>query len=319
MKYLFLPMFMLLVCALCTAQAAFTVQDTLTKQPLPYVSVNLLNGYGVFSDEKGLVTIADAAVKEVGLSCLGYKPKTLALQGVSPVVNLQPQPLQLEEVVILASKKVKRKVKETKPKGHQDNSYLYMSSTALQYAFLVEAKEPESYLTGIALPLMEIAFEAEGNTGIFEPVPFKTLVKIEVLQNANGQPGVPLAGFEQLAEITNAQSLKRFDIAFNEEIAVPAGGLFVQLTILGRATADGALTPEPGYTAYKGADGETRLWMKHCQPNFPLVERPKGPMTFIKEPFADNAWKSISRPHLHNNGQYPDMNIPFGYTLAVYK
>jgi len=316
MKYLFTLLFFT---AVATAQQRFTLQDSLTKMPVPYASVNLLNNYGLYADAQGSFTISDTLVKEVEISSIGYAAKRVGVKKGTGVIYLVPQPVAIEEVVILPKDLLKRKEAVTKPKGHQDINRLYMSSTALQYAFLVKSDTPDGYLSALALPLMEAAFESEGQPGVFTAVTFSTLVKIEVLQNINGQPGEKLGDFEQLAVVTNNGNLKKFDIALKEEIALPAEGVFVQLTIMGRADEKGNLLPGAGYTVYNDENGITRLFMRHCQPNFPLVERPKGPLTFIKQPFNDNIWKAINEPHLHAAKKYPDFNIPFGYTVATYK
>lgn len=315
MKYLAL---LLLACSACFAQKKFTVIDRETKKPVPYASVDLNNGYGTYADADGIAIISDSLVTHVTVTSIGYKEKKSTVSEIMDIITLEPQPIELQEVVV-GGKKTKRKETVLKPKKHQNISELYMSSTGLQYAFLVATENKDAYLSKIVLPLIKAAFESEGRPGTFDKVQFHTLVKIDILENNNGMPGEKLYDFEQLATVSNASNDTQFDITLDEEIPIDEKGMFVQLTILGRAHANGSLTGDPGYSNYKDTDGTIKKWAENCQPNFPLIERPKGPLTFIREPFSKNRkWRTINEPHLHHAKQYPDFNIGFGYTTAIY-
>jgi hypothetical protein len=318
MKYVIALLF---ACTACFAQSKkFTIIDSETKKPVPYASVGF-NGIGTFADADGAVTISDTLVKKIKVSSIGYKDKESVLDNIKDILTLDPEPIELKEVIIMVSKWIKRNQDVTSPKKHQDSGALFMSSVGLQYAFLVTAEKKDAYVSTVVLPLIKIAFEAEGNPGVFEKVPFYTLMKIEVLENNNGMPGEKLYEFEQYAVVSNTVKDKQFEILLSEEVPIKENGVFLQLTMMGRANADGSLTGELGYIAYKDANGEMKKWMKYCQPNFPLVERPKGSLTFIRQSFSeDKAWKTINEPHLHNPGKdYPDFNIGFGYTTVTYE
>ncbi len=317
MKYLIALLF---ACTACFAQSKkFTIIDSETKKPVPYASVGF-NGIGTFADADGAVTISDTLVKKIKVSSIGYKDKESVLDNIKDILTLDPEPIELKEVIIMVSKWIKRKEDVTSPKKHQNVHSMFMSSVGLQYAFLVTAEKKDAYLSKIVLPLIKIAFEAEGYPAVFEKVPFYTLMKIEVLENNNGTPGEKLYDFEQYAVVSNTVTDKQFEVLISEEVPVKENGVFLQLTIMGRANADGSLTDELGYIIHKDVDGSTRKWMKFCQPNFPLVERPKGSLTFIRQSFSqDKAWRTIDEPHLHQIADYPDFNIGFGYTTVTYE
>lgn len=314
MKHLILALFL---CTSVFAQKKFTIIDSSTKAPIPYAGINLNNGYGLYSGEDGSVTITDATVTEITVSSIGYREKKAAISAITDVLALEPQPIELQEVVV-SKKKTKMKEKVVKPIKNQNE--LFMSSVGLQYAFLIPYEKQGTHLTKISLPLIKIAFETEDIEFVFQRVPFYTLIKIEILENSKGLPGGKLYDFEQLALVNNLQNDKQFDIALSEELSVDEKGMFIQFTILGRANADGSLQDIPGYITYNDENGVLKKFPRYCQPNFPLVERPKGPLTYIRQPFAkNNSWRTIDEPHLHAMKKYPNFNIGFGYTTVTYE
>lgn len=230
------------------------------------------------------------------------------------------KPVTLSEVQI--NRTGKRKENVVKPVTHQNNSAMFMSSIGMEYAFLVIPEKENSTLSAISLPLIKIAFEAEGRPGTFERIEYHTLVKIELLANDNGKPGDKIEGLEQTAIVNNEENNKRFDIKLNNEAALPQEGVFVQLTILGRCDAAGNLNHDRDFIAYNDKDdnGKEKKWMEWCQPNFPLTPAPKGTTTFYKDPnYKQGGWQTINEPALHQVKKYPDFNIGFGYTTFTYK
>lgn len=315
MKYL-IAFFFIVTTAF--AQKKFTVIDASTKAPVPYAGINLNNGYGIYAGEDGSVIITDTSVTAITVSSVGYREKRADISSITDVLTLEPQPIELKEVVV-SKKKSKKREDVIKPKLHRDNGAMYMSSIGLQYAFLVKSDNKEAYLSKIILPVFKAAFEAEGRPGTFDKVPFRTFVKIEVLENNNGQPGERLFDFGQVAIVDNNKE-EPFGITLTEELPVAENGMFLQITILGRVNPDGSLSNEVGYLTSTDPDGSIRKWPKYCQPNFPLVVRPKGVLTFIRKPFSNNkSWHAINEPHLHEIKKYPDFNIGFGYTIIAYE
>jgi hypothetical protein len=244
-------------------------------------------------------------------------------QDVALSKPLQQEPLKpitLRELQINSG--VKRHESEVKPLMHNKRYGIWMSNIGMKYAFLAVPEKENSYLSAISLPLIKIAFEAEGRQWIFERREYHSLVKIELLHNVDGKPGDTIEGFNQTAIVTNAESDKRFDIKLDGEVALPAEGVFVQLTIIGRCDGEGNLNHDRDFVLYKEKPEDTaeRKWMEWCQPNFALVERPKGTLTFYKnQNYKDNAWRTIDEPALHQIKKYPDFNIGFGYTVVTYK
>lgn len=251
-----------------------------------------------------------------GSAAFAQQAQDIALNSI---IEVNTKPVTLTDVQ--SNRTGKRVESVVKPRMHQNSNALFMSTIGMNYAFLATPEKENSVLSAISLPLIKIAFEAEGRPGIFEPVAYHTLIKIELLANNNGKPGDKIEGFEQAAVVNNEENNKRFDIKLTNETALPAEGVFVQLTIVGRCDAAGNLSHDRDFVTYtdKEGDGTGKKWMEYCQPNFPLTESPKGTTTFYKNPNLGTEWRIIQEPALHEIKKYPDFNIGFGYTVVTYK
>ena len=82
--------------------------DSETKKPVPHASVSFINGIGTFAGADGAVTISDTLVKKIKVSSIGYKDKESTLAGIKDILTLDPEPIELKEVVISKKKKIKR-------------------------------------------------------------------------------------------------------------------------------------------------------------------------------------------------------------------
>ena len=320
MKHLFTLYLFMSVVLVSAQQKTFTVTDDSNKNGIPYVSVNYLNGYGIYADEHGVVTLANE-IDEIELSCLGYETKKVKVKDINDKVFLFPKPLELDEVTV-GGKKIKKEEETVKARGHQNVKYMCRSFIGRQYAFLVKAKEDNSYLKGISLPLMkkDLVIPAIGSKeDPFKKKHYKSIIKIDVIENTNGMPGEKLNDFEQVV-IVDSDAGKLIDIAIDREIPVPEEGFFVRLTILGNADENGKLISEFPYVILTNTNGSKDFRDKSIQPNFPIVEKPKGLETFVKWGFRSECWEQISTPlFLDSDKKYNGFNIGFGYVLQVYE
>lgn len=317
MKYITL---LLLISASAIAQKQFTVRDSITQKPLPYVSVNLGNGYAIYGTEDGEIMVQDADIKTVTLSCIGYSPATITMANSKDVVYLKPKPIQLDEVFVNL-KKQKRIENVVKPKGHQDETQMTVSAIGSQYAFYISGSK-NSYLSKIVMPIMKNDFvmSLDRKQSLFKKRDYKSLIKIEVLANADMLPGEKLNDYEQVVLIDNSKDIREFEVVLSEEIAIPENGLFVQLTILGNADEFGKLTTEMPYDIVAKTDGTQTKAIRQMQPHFPLYEAPKGLITYTNSAYSNRPWKKIEHTLVFNpNKTYRGFNIGFGYTTVVYQ
>jgi hypothetical protein len=322
MRNLFTFLVLITGLAVVAQQKSFTIIDASSKESIPYASVNLLNSYGIYADENGFVILANET-DEIELSCLGYETKKVKVNDINKEVFLSPKPIELDEVEIVAAvKKVKKGEEEVKAIGHQNVKYMCRSSIGRQYAFLVKRKEDNSYLSRISLPLMkkDLVIPPLGSKeDPFKKKPYKSVLKIEIVENTDGMPGEMFNDFEQVVVI-DSNAGKLFDITLDREIPVPAEGFFVRLTILGNADENGKLMSEFPYVILTNTNGSKDFRNKSIQPNFSLVEKPKGVETFVKWGFRNDCWEQIEKPLLVDpDKKYNGFNIGFGYTLVLYK
>jgi len=298
----------------------FRLMDSISKMPIEFVSINFKNGYGVFSNEKGQFSIADASIKIIELSHVSYESKQFELATVTDsILVLKPKVTNLLEVVI--SKKEVLKEKQTftvKPTIHDDIFKMTWSAIAQQYAFLISSTQPNSYLKSISIPIIEKDFNQVTGGGRLKKQEFKTLIKLELYSNAQGIPGANYSDFEQLATIDSKTISNKFELLLNESIELPEEGLFVGLTILGKIDAAGDFIIELPYDE-NYVDGTTKKFAKLILPDYPLVESPNGVLTYYKFLYSEKKeWYRINKPMIYSkNKDYPFFNIGFGYKIVV--
>ncbi|KOS06511.1 hypothetical protein AM493_11050 [Flavobacterium akiainvivens] len=316
-----LLLLLLLAGTLCNAQQTFKVVDSLTHEPLPYINVNLLNGYGVYTDAGGNVQLHDIGVTQIELSGIGYATKKVILSEVKGEILLAPQPIVLDEVTIPVGKP---EIKKVKAKGHQNESEMAVSRFGMEYAVFIPGAETEAYITALSLPLMEKHFAVNPDyKSLFHKTPYKTFVKVEFLPVVNNVPGEErLYDFEDVMLVDGTQSPKLFDYELSQQIELPKEGLFVKLTILGRADENGGLINELPYDIVTDAQGVEARRMKQLQPNFPLTEIKKQQVpAYTHIMFSANKnWNVIDRPLVFDPSEvYNGFTINIGYTLKTYK
>ena len=305
-------------------QKTVTVKDSLTKQPVPYVSVDLLNSYGVFTNTNGEAVLNDASITAVELSSVGYTTKKIQLNTIATEVYLIPQSIQLDEVVVAAKRKLNRKELVVKPKGHQNELKMITSFFGQRYAFYVNpVAGKDNYLTKIALPLMEKDFKVNApgtKEDPFKIIPFKTLIKVEILRNENNVPGEKLNDFKQIALIDSKVTPKVFELLLLEEVKIPEDGLFVAFTIIGTANDNGSLATGLPYDI-RSMNGKEVKISKPIQPNFPVLDASKGVLSYTGSSFAEAAttWVRINRALIYDPNKPNEFNIGFGYTTATYE
>lgn len=113
MKKFLLYDFFLLTLSLSNAQIIKgTVTDSLTKSPLPYANIVLMNGRGIYSDEKGQfeLDVKNNIYDTLKISSVGYKAKFFPLTTyknqniVNLKVSLDTKVVNIEEVTISQKK-----------------------------------------------------------------------------------------------------------------------------------------------------------------------------------------------------------------------
>lgn len=300
-------------------QVTYYVKDSLSGNELPYANVNFKNGYGFFANEKGVFIIKDSLIKEVEISYIGYKSKKVILSIENQIINLQHSTINLNEVVIKATKKLKKRFSEVNAIIHNDVYRMYWSSIGMQYAFKIANQNKESFLEEITIPIIKKDFNQITGNGPLERQLFNTVFKINFYTNLNEKPNVLLNNYEQVFAINSSNSSNEFILKMNDRIDIPENGMFLILTILGNANENNDLMLELPYNIVYN-NGKAFKHLKLILPDFPLVELKDSITTYFRYPFVDKSeWKSISQPMFYSlNKTYPIFNIGLGYKVGFY-
>ena len=93
------------------AQQTMTVKDSITNEPIPFVSVYFGNDTGGYTDENGAIAIPNEAA-QIRLSHIFYETKSISkITADSQTIILVPKSINLDEVAISA--KVPKRIKTT--------------------------------------------------------------------------------------------------------------------------------------------------------------------------------------------------------------
>ena len=93
------------------AQQTMTVKDSITNEPIPFVSVYFGNDTGGYTDVKGAIAIPNEA-EQIWLSHICYETKSISkITADSQTIILVPKSINLDEVAISA--KVPKRIKTT--------------------------------------------------------------------------------------------------------------------------------------------------------------------------------------------------------------
>ena len=93
------------------AQQTMTVKDSITNEPIPFVSVYFGNDTGGYTDEKGAIAIPNEA-EQIWLAHICYETKSISkITADSQTIILVPKSINLDEVAISA--RIPKRIKTT--------------------------------------------------------------------------------------------------------------------------------------------------------------------------------------------------------------
>ncbi|MEO0339563.1 MAG: carboxypeptidase-like regulatory domain-containing protein [Bacteroidota bacterium] len=105
--FFFLVVLTMLSTSSCTAQVKGVVLDRITKEPVKYAYIAVLDTkYATTSDENGAFNLKTPRKKNrsIRISCIGYKTLDLKLGELKNEIYLEPQTYDLQEVVVQENK-----------------------------------------------------------------------------------------------------------------------------------------------------------------------------------------------------------------------
>lgn len=310
-------------CVNCFSQSrSLTVKDAVTNEVLPFASVNLLNGFGLFTNQIGEVTLEENTPNKIKISYVGYTSLLILIDElITNEVKLQPEENKLDEVEIVISKKDFKDRREfiVKPVIHDDIEKMYWSSIGQQYAFFIPNSKENSRLLSITIPLITKDLHQGITETIFETDPYGTMMKIEFMDVLYGLPNQKLYNYDKKVVIYSGKIKEKISIQFDEIIPIPKEGLFITMTVMGKTNDKGILKSELPYAVVDLHDRKKKI-VKIILPNYPLVKEPKGVETFFRNVFNNEVkWNRINRPMVYKDKkEYPIYNIGIGYTFTGY-
>jgi hypothetical protein len=285
----------------------FVIKDSISNEIIPFCTVDFLNKYGSFSNEKGFISIP-LSVDSFRLTAIGYYSKIINLKEFKSVIFLKPKIIELKEVIVKNNYKLKKHYK--KMNEHKDFLQSFMPSISLEIAFFIPYK-PNSNLKKIEIPVFK-----KGHPAIGEKAKYKNLVKIEILACKDSLPSNNLFQYKDIFKIDSDSIKNKIEYTFKEEITLPNEGLFITLTFLGQFDKNNNPVLElPFY--YVEKENIKYKVTKQIEPFFPLIES-KNSNTFTRLLFNNPNWKKINQSSINNvkdKNEYSNFNIEIGYEI----
>jgi hypothetical protein len=322
MKYILISILIVFfnISYLYSQKRQLIILDSISKLPVKYANIDFLNGFGVFSSENGGLMITDVNINLIEISHVSYESKKIDFKKLKDsILYLKPRVIQLNEVAITTNSKLKiRKTLKTNLKGHHDFNKMYYSAVGLKLAFKINLNDDRiKYLKSIEIPLFTEANDATKKIYPEKKYPYKTLIKIEILDCVNDMPGDNLYNYINY-EVINSELIKdSFTSNFEKNIKIPENGLFVVVTFIGKVDENNFLNIEMPYDINtKFPDAKFIKWIL---PNIPIVERQNDTKTLYRFDYEkESNWKQIEKPSIYfKNKEYPIFDVGIGYKIDL--
>jgi hypothetical protein len=263
----------------------FQIRDSITYEPIKFVSVDLLNGYGCYSNEYGEVKIDISDIRRIKLSHLSYKLKEIDIQNVPDIIYLVEKTIYLNEVII--NNDVKKVFYSQKRQGFDENLFCGFGAYGFEIAIPLHSPiDNECFLQEITIPInidkqwMKLADISE--------LPL-SLIRINFTKNLNDKPSDTLL-FSPEYYFIDKKTLKRKAIIYelHNELIIPKEGLFCVITFLGKANVEGNLIFEmPTYK--KNVLGKDIIFTKYQPLQIPIYNSKSKNSTYSRDSFLKNS------------------------------
>lgn len=212
----------LIVPVVLFGQTIHWVQDSISKEPIPYVNILVENqNNGTSANEKGEFSFSKSANgRTVVFSAIGYKPKRIIFYDTISVIYLQSVAIELSEVIIQASKKSKKQQLDRFKKSDIETSFANN-----QYPWLLAQYFPFSDSLRDTPFLENISIYTESKVANA-----KFIIKIVQCDSA-GVPGALLHHENILATAKKGNHATQVNVS-DLMITIPDNGLFIVVECL---------------------------------------------------------------------------------------
>jgi len=296
MKQLTLYIIFFLVYNLNAQSNSVVILDSSTLKPIPFVSINFLNGFGIYTDDKGRADVTNDILK-VEISHVDYLTSTIILNNNPTTIYLKKNVIELSEVVIEA-KSTKKRIQRSKPKiGDKDNERAGLGSYGFEAAFYINNKDSNnsnSYLHALSIPIcidnMLMGNQQTKNVS-------NVLIKLTCYSTISNLPSERIYDFEQFFTL-GPDKIKSgiFNLKLVNDLKIPEEGFFIVITLIGKLDKRGDLFVEYPYVE-KQIDFNTVKILKSQPYAIPLLSSNNGVPTFIRNFFnKTGVWFAISPP-----------------------
>lgn len=243
------------------AQIKGIIQDSETKQPIPYVNIWVEEKNIEFNaDENGGFTLPDvAASSKIALSAVGYAKTTITVSDITAAIRLKPKSIELNEVTI-ENKKRKHSV-VVNPIRKAKNTWMGAGGGT----------------TGPLMAARFIPYKTEyENTPYIDKIRFKLYVENNTtfnvrlqIPNPDGSPGEFLHDENILVSVEKGQAYAEIDLS-KTSLRIPEEGFFVVKEII--------------------AIKENRIGSYEGQSEFPAYKYPYGPFVLCETSDTKEGW-----------------------------
>lgn len=222
-KTIYIYLFIISWSNFCLCQT-ISIQNSTTKDLIPYVNISLENGEGSFtSDEKGLFQIPkNKKSKSLLFDAIGYEQLEIDINKIQNPILLTQKVITLDEVVIKNLKKTIKKIGNLKGK---ETTHWVHDLTDDEYKPCIIAKYFD--------------FKSDNYTALLKKITIKTsspslkpLINFRIYSKGkDGEPDKTLYNENILYTIKEGDHKTKIDVS-NLDIILPKDGFFVAIEIL---------------------------------------------------------------------------------------
>lgn len=200
------------------SQIKGTIQNSTTKDPIPYVNIWVEEGNIAGSaDENGNFSLQTDTSKTITFSAVGYSNVSIKASEINAVVLMKPQTIQLNEVVIDRSKNPKSiqigSLKNAKPNYYVANKEGSSWIFANYYSY--KAEYENTYFNTLKLITYSEVKGAIFNIRLYSV-------------NEKGEPGDYLYDDNIICEVKKGTKISTIDLS-KYNIRFPENGIFIAL------------------------------------------------------------------------------------------
>lgn len=284
------------------SNAQISIKDSESKLPVSYASISFGNGNGIVADDEGIFVFTKKLYPDIDslfISALGYKELALSSEKIEPLLFLQPQADELDEVFIgvTLDRTKNKKYKTESLKPYLDDDYYKCWLPTIESEIAVYFPNEDEKLKRIAKVKFPIALESKNwkdrKRANKEKKKFSTLFKVNLYQNNNGKPGKNLNTETIVFRTTEKDGdYHELDIT-SQNILMPDNGIYISLQVLGYTDKNGKLLPNKKYKEIKGRNGIVKIPTNY-RPLLPFTDKIETNRTFVKRVFINgNNWQAF--------------------------